>query len=132
MSFKSRRFERGTWGNIPAVRDNETNLIWRRKHAGPMSWNAAMGYAIHEPEGWRLPTVQELLGLVDHDCIAPAIDTEAFPDTPPTSFWSATSYVGSSSLAWYVYFYSGSSDYVESTYSNYVRLVRDAPEKGQK
>ena len=33
-------------------------------------------------EGWRLPTMEELLSIVDETQSCPTIDPIAFPDTP--------------------------------------------------
>jgi len=39
---------------------------------------------------WRLPTVAELATIVEQCREAPAINTEVFPNTPWTGFWTAT------------------------------------------
>jgi len=39
---------------------------------------------------WRLPTVEELSGIVEECRETPAINTEIFPDTPWSGFWTAT------------------------------------------
>lgn len=41
-------------------------------------------------DDWRLPNIKELASLVEHSCIAPAIDLKYFPDTPSSPFWSNT------------------------------------------
>ncbi len=40
--------------------------------------------------GWRLPTRDELLTLVDRQSAGPAIDTSVFPNTPIGNFWSSS------------------------------------------
>jgi hypothetical protein len=74
--------------------------------------------------GWRVPTIKELLSIVDFSQTAgPMIDRNAFPSTPSNSFWSSSPLAGSSSLAWYVHFgFGGTGNSVASTYS--VRCVR--------
>lgn len=39
---------------------------------------------------WRLPTLDEMLTIVEKCRETPAINTEVFPDTPWTGFWTAT------------------------------------------
>ncbi len=76
---------------------------------------------------WRLPTRIELLTLVDDTRYEPAIDTERFPDTPSTWFWTATPAARNpSEFAWIVDFYDGDSSYVLRDDSYRVRAVRGA------
>ncbi|UZW62723.1 DUF1566 domain-containing protein [Lysobacter enzymogenes] len=77
---------------------------------------------------WRLPTDHELLSIADRTRYAPAIDTEAFPDTKSDWYWTSTEYKGDSSVAWFVDFNSGSSSYYRRDYSDaFVRAVRSLP-----
>ena len=39
-------------------------------------------------EGWRLPTLEELEGLVCEDCGRPMIDSDVFPATETEPYWS--------------------------------------------
>lgn len=40
---------------------------------------------------WRVPTVLELVSLIDFTKESPAIDTDAFPDTPAAEFFASLS-----------------------------------------
>ncbi|MDP2903829.1 MAG: DUF1566 domain-containing protein [Methylovulum sp.] len=127
--------------NGQEVKDNKTQLVWRRCPEG-MSWsvNACVGSAsglTHQAAlqqaakvatntgvAWRLPNVKELASIVDRSRSNPAIDTLAFPATPSNAFWSSSPYVGDTYNAWYVNFYNG---YVSNSVRNGslpVRLVR--------
>ncbi|EGV27588.1 hypothetical protein ThidrDRAFT_4599 [Thiorhodococcus drewsii AZ1] len=85
---------------------------------------------------WRLPTVDDLLSIVNNDQAAnewafPAIDTDYFPNTRAVAhdYWSSTptsSASGDSYTAWSVDFYSGSAGDNTMKYgAQSVRLVRD-------
>ena len=76
--------------------------------------------------GWRLPTVNELLSIVDFSTSSSAIDLNTFPTTPGNHFWTATPYVfnNNTSAAWVVYFVDGNSDFNAVGTPNSVRCVR--------
>ena len=79
---------------------------------------------------WRLPTIDELLGIVKINGTVPTIDTDWFPNTPrDRSYWSSSPYPGYAYYAWGVNFYSGKAgidvrDYYGYSYGGLVRLVR--------
>jgi len=123
------------------VTDSQTGLIWRRCAEG-MNWDGstcagaatpftheaalqrATAQAASSGKAWRLPNVKELSSIVDKSRSYPAIDPTAFPATPSSWFWSASSNVGYSSYAWVVYFYDGDVYDLNRGYANAVRLVR--------
>ena len=79
---------------------------------------------------WRMPTWQELLGIVDFGRYGPAIDTNYFPNTPrAVHFWSGSPHAGSRAGAWAVHSNWTSADglFRSRGESNSVRLVRDGP-----
>jgi len=71
---------------------------------------------------WRLPTIKELLTLVDYTKMNPACNLE---DTKSNFYWSSTTVVGSEYEAWGVYFYFGYDGWRDKSNSYYVRCVRD-------
>ena len=73
---------------------------------------------------WRVPTVEELQGIVDYSRAGPAIDTGYFPNTPSSFFWSSSLYAGFSSGAWSVYFGYGYAYGNCRDSADRVRLVR--------
>ncbi|GEM_PF-1471659 len=88
-------------------------------------------------DGWRLPTREELLGLVNFGHIAalsdPAIDTGYFPWTAegslqPTLYWSGSAHAGDATKAWRFYFAERSTTKIaaaEKSIAMRVRLVHD-------
>lgn len=73
---------------------------------------------------WRMPSNEELVQLVNHGRYNPAINTELFPHTRSSNYWSSSPYASFSSNAWGVYFGYGSESGYLKDLSRYVRLVR--------
>ena len=71
--------------------------------------------------GWRLPTMRELLTLVNYEKTDLACD---LIDTEKSGYWSSTPVASDASYAWVVSFNSGSDTWGTKTNSNYVRCVR--------
>jgi hypothetical protein len=116
------------------VDDTKTKLAWQRSISTAMyGWQAARTYC-PSPEvasalggtGWRLPTMKELLTLVDFGVPipGPTIDATAFPGAPAVSFWSATAVETSTMTAWRVAFDSGGATTMDVGSPLYVRCVR--------
>ncbi len=70
------------------------------QHCASLSTQAA------GPGSWRLPSVVELMTLVDYGVVLPAIDP-GFAGTQGTNYWTATPAAGSTMLAWTVKFDAG-------------------------
>jgi hypothetical protein len=89
------------------------------------TWDDAVKYCSELGPSWRLPTVAELLTLVDVQAKKPSIDVKAFPRTPADRFWSS-SRRDSDDFRWTVDFYEGGTDweYVIFKEAHYVRCVR--------
>jgi hypothetical protein len=86
------------------VRDLMTKLVWQQAAApGSYTWAEAATYCasltVEGTGGWRLPTIKELLTIVDDSKSNPAVDTTYFPGTSG-DFWSSTAMAGTSSSAW--------------------------------
>jgi hypothetical protein len=128
------------------VVDSLTKLMWQRyvtsdttrypwqNTANPSNTAAAYcntlnsnGYGGYNTD-WRLPTPIELQSLVDYNISSGAtIDTEAFPGTPATWFWSSSSDVYNTNYAWHVEFSTGVVEGYDKALSYYVRCVRSGP-----
>ncbi len=118
-----------TWS---MVRDNVTGLIWEN-NSHKSTWDNAPnviaelnntkfgGYS-----DWRLPTIQELGGIVDFivPYPGPTINISYFKDTLTSFYWSSTTYSSYTSPAWGVDFNGGNDLSSSKNYYNYVRAVR--------
>jgi hypothetical protein len=111
------------------VTDNNTGLQWQRTLPGSTyTWQNAINYCSNLTYGghsdWRLPSVEELETLVDYGRYNPAIDTDAFPGTPSSRFWSSSSYVDDPNGAWHVDFGNGYVDNYNKTGNGNAGCVR--------
>lgn len=135
------------------VRDNITGLMWENKASSGLRAGST-GYTNYDnlanysqaqidastnsvgfkkavnaaglcgKSDWRLPTGNELQGIVDYGVASPSIDSNYFANTQSNGYWSASPYVGSAYYAWVVNFNGGSVDYGSRYGSYHVRLVR--------
>ena len=113
--------------------DAATGLDWQTvPFPARMTWDqaeeACTALRLGGHDDWRLPTRAELLTLVDDTRHDPAIDTEAFPDTPLAWFWTATPYAEDpSGCVWIVSFDLGGSFCGARDSHNRARAVRGTP-----
>lgn len=90
------------------VTDTKTGLIWRQAvNAGFFNHAAAITHCSGFGNGYRLPNIRELFSLIDESESYPAVDSDAFPDTPSDEMWSSTLQAGSATNAWAVHFADG-------------------------
>ena len=73
--------------------------------------------------GWRLPSVAELLSIVNFAVPAPTLDTALFPGTPAVPFWTQTASPNSGGQAWRVDFSTGLNALQPTTVASAVRCV---------
>lgn len=117
------------------ITDNKTGLMWEKKTEENVNavhtWEKAQSVHVARlnelcfggHEEWRLPTIQELVGIVDYTHLNPSIDP-IFGPTASDWYWSSTTFAGIPDSAWGVYFYGG---YVDDDYKGFdlhVRAVR--------
>ncbi|NTV13167.1 MAG: DUF1566 domain-containing protein [Desulfobulbaceae bacterium] len=113
------------------VTDNITALMWQAQDAGQVStWEEANSscntLALAGYTDWRLPTIDELVALVNFDRHDPAVDPALFPETAAAPYWSATSPGEAPSDAWTVSFADGATAPVAKELANLVRCVRSS------
>ena len=115
------------------VFDSKTKLIWQRDRANAQlyDWSGAKDYCTSAEMATilggagRLPTMKELMTIVDYSRFAPAIDPDAFPATPTSPFWSSSLLVFTQSTqAWTVTFLDGRNASSGVTSRLSVRCVR--------
>ena len=113
------------------VRDTLTQLVWQQQvSSARMKWADAQTYCSSAGSGFRLPTVKELISLLDltltSEPMKPMIDQTAFPGTPADYFWTSSPDAYGSGFAWIVNFqgqgYSSSTSSVLN--GQMVRCVR--------
>lgn len=122
---------------VGTVYDTKTGLVWQQtvpttggdNGTGGYLWSNAKTYCTNlnlNGSGWRLPTVKELLTLVDVADQNPSIDNSmsGFPTAPSGVFWSATPQAGSPSQAWSVDFLTGETAVDGVAGPSRVRCVR--------
>ncbi len=134
------------------ILDNVTGLTWQKCSVGQnndatcsgtaatYNWFQATGTAdaTYNPSGatnvcgnlslagpgWRLPTVFELMTIVNYGTYSAAINSAYFPNTLSWFYWSSTVYAPNTPFAWYVVFYDGHANRNDKTNSDNVRCVR--------
>lgn len=129
------------------VRDNRDKLIWEIKttdgsihnNALTCNWEDANTLFVDELNrqvlggfsDWRLPTSQELSGLLDYTRVSPAINTDFFPNTNPFGgrYWtSSLEDQYEPPWGWYVDFVTRDISESYPLHPGYVRGVRGEQE----
>jgi Protein of unknown function (DUF1566) len=125
---------------MQTVKDTQTGLMWQQTldTTKYVAVSTCMGQTICDGQtycanltvggltGWRLPTVQELMTIVDETKYNPSLDTTAFPDTPYDDLFDTQSVYSTSFLGawWGVQFNYGVSSARYSMTPGYVRCVQ--------
>jgi hypothetical protein len=113
------------------VKDDANKLLWEDSvHAEDTKVNhmEAEAYCanleIGEYKNWRLPTLTELLTIVDYKRYKPAILKEFDYVTKDTLYWTSTPYARSSDEFWGVSFKDGATSNAAQSYDRQVRCVQ--------
>jgi len=114
------------------VKSANSNLMWENSiHSRDIKvdYKEAFNYCKNIKTGtfqdWRLPTLIELLTLVDYTKAHPAIKKEITLLNQKKMYWSNTRYVDESNAFWGVRFKDGSTKNSSSNYDRFVRCVRE-------
>ncbi len=92
------------------------------EQASQMPWVDAFAFV---DENWRLPTVKELMSIMEYKCFDPAMNLTVFPEIPGSRFWTSTTYLKIDEVA-SVDITAGVNVVDNKTQAqNYVLLVRD-------
>ena len=114
------------------VKDNKHKLLWedtlhvediKITHIKAVSYCSNL--EIGSYSNWRLPTLTELLTIVDYQRYKPALLKEFNYVNKDTIYWTSTPYVRSSDEYWGVNFKDGATSNATETYDRYVRCVKD-------
>jgi len=114
------------------VKDTRTNLMWEDtphvkevKITQPRAKTYCSELKLGGHENWRLPTIKELLSIVDYTRVSPAtfkifsyIEDESF-------YWTSTPVADADDEYWGINFKRGESSRASEYYDRYVRCVRD-------
>lgn len=111
-----------------SVLDLATGLRWQRAPSPhTFTYTSAIDYCrnlnLDGHKGWRLPSMPELVSIVDERRSNPAIDATAFPETPAESFWTSSRFGNKWGEAWNVYFDHGRALYGRLDGTRRVRCV---------
>jgi hypothetical protein len=116
---------------ITMIKDSSTNLLWEdtphvkeAKITQPRAKSYCSELSLGGFRDWRLPTIQELLTIVDYRRTSPAL-LKAFNYVDEESFyWTQTVVADESDAFWGVNFKRGASSKASEYYDRYVRCVR--------
>ena len=111
------------WGGLTAVGRDSSN----REGDYYDDWNDLVNFTNSEQlcgfSDWRVPSRQELRSIVDYSHTNPSIDSDYFPNTRSSSYWSASPKVSDIDDAWQFDFHYGDVDNSDRKDVNLVRLV---------
>lgn len=114
------RFSLGQTWTGTGVNGEGIRYKWQEIFNAAQQFNQAGGFA--NCADWQVPSIDELKSIVELGK-KPSINQAAFPNTPASLFWSATTLDNNANSAWSVYFYGGSSYWYGKGSYYYIRLV---------
>lgn len=114
------------------IKDSRTNLMWEdtphvreTKITQPRAKEYCSELKLGGYHNWRLPTIHEMLTIVDYTRVSPAL-LKVFSYVEAESFyWTQTRLADEDDAFWGVNFKRGASSKASEYYDRYVRCVRD-------
>lgn len=110
--------------------DKTTSLLWadnEQSQSLSVTFKEAQEYCsnlvIGSHNNFRVPTLFELLTLVDYGRYKPAI-LRGFENTDNEVYWSTTPFVDDKDKNWAVNFKTGKTDIIAKSYDRHVRCVQ--------
>lgn len=97
------------------VMDRATGLEWQQSASAtaydfPRAFDACVALSLNGGN-WRLPTVRELISIVDFSRRNSSIDVTVFPGAPNRVFWTSTRHAQYTDSVWTVSFVDGALSY---------------------
>jgi len=116
---------------ITMIKDTKSGLLWEdtphvreTKITQPRAKAYCSELTLGGHRDWRLPTIRELLTIIDYTRVSPAI-LKAFSYVEDESFyWTSTHVADEDDAFWGVNFKRGASSKASEYYDRYVRCVR--------
>ncbi len=112
------------------IHDTSTSLLWQDNvdtKELQITYYEADDYCsklvVGSQKDFRLPTLKELLTIVDYNRFKPAI-VEGFTSTSNEVYWSSTRFVDDSDKVWAVNFRDAKTDIIAKSYDRRVRCVK--------
>lgn len=113
------------------VKDEVTKLLWEdtshvesTKTTHTQAANYCQKLELNGVKGWRIPTLHELLSIVNYNRYKPALLKEFNYYNEDTLYWSSTPYVKRSDEYWGVTFKDGATSNASINYDRYIRCVK--------
>ncbi len=114
------------------VTDNVTGLVWQKRDDGLMrdsisANNYCSSLNLGGQTGWRLPSLVELISIVNYGALSPSINPTYFPGTGIYYYWTSTPYASDPAFTWSVYFAWGTTDHSSNngtSSTHYARCIR--------
>lgn len=116
-------------GENTTLKDPTTGLTWQsgENDTSKMKFDWAKSYCENfqgdGKGGWRLPTVKELVTLINYKKVDPATDFD-FETLHHSYYWSSDISVSYDQRIWGVNFKNGAVSLYKRSYSTHVRCVR--------
>ena len=104
------------WEDTPHVKETKLNYTQAKTYCAELDLGG-----FHD---WRVPTLKELLTIVDYRRYKPATVEPFKYVEEESSYWTTTLYIGESGSRWVINFKDGATSDASEIYDRYLRCVR--------